>query len=101
MLEKKFLEGIINDSITVEPSADPNEVIITVDKEFINENIYKHFECNAFVDEPIIDIKYNGGLIGRIYYDNGSFLNNKEALAYANMLVRKINKDLKEVLNVE
>lgn len=102
MLEKKFLEGIIGESITVEPCKESDKIKVTLDKKFITENIYQKLQCRTIPGERVIKIvTHENKLIGKIYYDVNSFLNKREAQAYADMVVRKLNKDMKEVLLME
>lgn len=105
MLDSKlFYEKVMKGSITVEPCPNSvNKLQITVDGDFIIENIYNNLECRVKEYMRFISIENDFSEICRINFNDGEnrmFLTKKEAMSYARILCDRINNDMKYSLNI-
>ena len=104
MLDSKlFYEKVMKGNITVEPCPNSDKLQITVDGDFIIENIYNNLECRVKEYMRFISIENDFSEICRINFNDGEnrmFLTKKEAMNYARILCDRINNDIKFSLNI-
>lgn len=104
MLDSKvFYEQVLKGSITVEPCPNSDKLQITVDGDFIRENVYNHLECRVKEYMNFISIENDFSEICRINFNDGEnrmFLSKRESLGYARLFCDKINTDIKYSLNM-
>ena len=99
---RDFIREIVKENIKIESSNEPGKVTINMDQDLIIQSIYDSVEVRTKDRGVCITIENNSEEIARIYYnDEHGLLSEQNAKAYADYLSKKINQDLRDILNIE
>lgn len=95
---REFLIKLFEECITIEPSKNSDELIVTVPEKLVEKKVYESVEVRVKEYSNFVILENNTEEIMRIH--STGMLSKKDALNYAKYLQEKINSDIMNALKI-